>query len=157
MRKLVLFAALFSLFLIIAGFARQQNAQLERKQLRSMLEQLGYELKDIVTTPGEEKVSFVLVRDELDIPIGAEISGNNAYIWYTVNLGEAQPDSSNKHALLLKENAKVQPSHFYISSRGLLMMGLAIENRNVTNAMLRQRAESIAANVAKTREIWEKK
>ena len=59
--------------------------------------------------------------------------------------------------MLLRENAKVQPVQFYITSKNLLMAALPIDNRAVTNAILRQKSDQIAGHVAGTEAIWGKK
>jgi hypothetical protein len=138
----------------LLGFV--QNSQIDRKQLRDMLVQMGYEVNDIVKDAGKEKYSVKFVNNGLDIPVGYEISPSNSYIWLTVNLGEAPTESSAKTLALLKENAKIQPTFFYITASGRLMAALPIENRGVTNAVLRLRSESISENVGKTKETWQK-
>lgn len=147
-----LLVLLSSLFLL--GFV--QNSQIDRKQLRDTLTQLGYEVTDIVKDAGKEKYSVKFTNNGLDIPVGFEISPSNSYIWLTVNLGEAPTESSPKNLALLKENAKVQPTFFYITGSGRLMAALPVENRGVTNAVLKTRAEAIADNVGKTKETWQK-
>ena len=148
----VLFALISSL--TIVGFF--QNPQIDRKQLREMLVQMGYEVTDIVKDAGKEKYSTTFVRDGLNIPVGYEISPSNSYIWLTVNLGEAPPEASTKSYALLKQNAKVQPCFFYITESGRMMFAMAVENRGVTPVILRARSESISENVGKTKEVWQK-
>ena len=145
--------ALFLGILMSVGFL--QNPQIDRKQLREMLVQLGYEVTDIVKDAGKEKYSVKFSRDSLDIPVGYEISPSNSYIWLTVNLGSAPSESSTKNFALLKQNGKVQPCQFYITESGRLMMALPVENRGVTNQVLRARSETISEQVGKTKEIWQ--
>ena len=57
---------------------------------------------------------------------------------------------------MLKENSKVQPTNFYVSSNGKLMLGLAIDNRAVDNAMLRTKSEKICADVVSSAALWTK-
>ena len=137
----------------ILGF--YQNPQVDRKQLREMLVQLGYEVTDIVKDAGKEKYSVKYTKEGLDIPVGFEISPSNTYIWLTVNLGPAPEESSAKNFALLKQNAKIQPTFFYVTDSGRLMAALAIENRGVTNQILRLRAETVSDNVGKTKSIWQ--
>lgn len=138
------------------GFSSFQTEKIDRKQLRDMLVQLGYEVTDIVKDEGKEKYSVKFTKDGLDIPVGFEISPSNSYIWLTVNLGEAPTESAPKCFALLKQNSKIQPTFFYITDSGRLMCALAIENRGVTNAILRQRADSVSDNVGKTKDTWQK-
>ena len=154
-RRVVVFLSLVVASLALYGFARYQNAQVDRKQLREMLVQLGYEVQDILKDEGKQKYSSKFTRDGLDIPIGYEISPSNTYIWLTVNLGTAPTEGSAKTLALLKQNSKVQPTFFYITDSGRLMAALPVENRAVTNAVLRARSESLAENVGKTKEVWQ--
>jgi len=137
------------------GFVNYQNSQIDRKQLRDMLVQLGYEVKDIIKDPGKEKYSVVITKEGLDIPVGFEISPNNAFVWLTVNLSEAPAEGSPKCLALLKQNSKIQPTFFYVTDSGRLMAAFALMNRGITNADLRQRAENISDNVAKTKSTWQ--
>ena len=138
------------------GFSSLQAEKIDRKQLREMLVQLGYEVTDIVKEEGKEKYSVKFTKDGLDIPVGFEISPSNSYIWLTVNLGEAPAEASPKCLALLKQNSKVQPTFFYVTDSGRLMAALPVENRNVTNAILRLRADSVSDNVGKTKDVWQK-
>jgi len=139
----------------MAGFASSQDGQITRAQLREMLVQLGYEVTDIVKDAGKEKFSTKFSKYDLDIPVGFEISPSNSYIWLTVNLGDAPKEANSRCLNLLKQNGKVQPTFFYITDGGRLMAALAIENRNVTNAILRARAETVSDNVGKSKEFWQ--
>ena len=137
----------------MVGFVQSQT--IDRKQLRDILVQLGYEVNDVVKDAGKEKYSAKFTNDGLDIPVGFEISPSGAYIWLTVNLGEAPTTPTQKCLDLLKQNSKVQPTFFYITDSGRLMAALPIENRGVTNAILKTRSETIAANVGKTKRFWQ--
>ena len=155
-RPFLAFLALAASIVTIYGFS-QDEGKVDRKQLRDMLVQLGYEVKDIVTTPGKEKYSANFNRDGLDIPIGYEISPSGSYIWLTVNLGDAPDDASPKNAALLRQNGKIQPSQFYVTeATKRLMAATPVENKGITNALLRQRSESLAGTVGSTKEIWQK-
>src|SRR5687767_11354104 len=150
---IILLISAFSLF--SAPAMAQGSDQITRPQLREMLVQLGYEVKDIVKDAGKEKYSVTLVKSGLDIPVGLEISPNSKYIWLTVNLGDAPKDTASVNQTLLKQNSKIQPSFFYITDKGRLMMGLPLDNRGITNAFLRDRVETISENVGKTKDIWQ--
>lgn len=143
--------------LALFGFAGYQSSQqIDRKQLREMLVELGYEVTDIVKDAGKEKYSVTLKTTELNIPVGLEISPSNGYVWLTVNLGAAPTEGSTKTLDLLKQNSKVQPTFFYVTDSGRLMAATAVDNRGVTNAILRTRIETIVENVGKTKDVWQK-
>lgn len=153
-RKLLLLFALISVAIpAIVGFGLQQG-QIDRKQLRGMLVQLGYEVKDLDATAGKEKFSFIVERSGLNIPVAAEISANGNFIWLTVFCKDGAP-TGDKAVNLLKKNADIQPSQFYVTKSNKIMMGLAIENHDVTNGSLRSRAEKIVDDVVNTKEVWQ--
>jgi hypothetical protein len=155
-KSLVAVTLLFFCIVAFLGFSYEQSCQpIDRKQLREMLVQLGYNVNDLVKDPGLEKFSIVLTRDGLDIPIAAEMSSNSRYIWLTVNLGAAKPENSLRNLSLLKQNAKAQPCQFYITDSGKLMMGLPVENHGLSNAVLRERIESIASRVSESKVMWQ--
>lgn len=155
MRRLPLFVLLGFSALAITGFVTYQESQVTRPQLREMLVQLGYEVSDIVKDAGKEKYSVKFSKNDLNIPVGFEISPSGSYIWLTVNLGEAPKDGNAKCLTLLKQNSKIQPTFFYVTDSGRLMAALPVENRGVTNAVLRLRAEAVSDNVGKTKEFWQ--
>jgi hypothetical protein len=144
-------AVVVSLFGLV-GFKTLQGEPLQRAQLREMMVQLGYDVKDLNTEAGKEKYSVSLSSDNLNVPVGVEISPSMSYVWLTVNLGaEATAD---KALALLKKNAELQPTFFYQTKSGRLMCALPIDNRGITNALLRQRIERIASDVGKSQDAW---
>jgi hypothetical protein len=153
--RFLVIAAFAACMLVVLGFTRSQDGQVTRKQLREMLGELGYEVTDIVKDEGKEKYAVTFTKNDLNIPVGFEISPSNSYIWLTVNLGPAPTEGNAKCLNLLKQNAKVQPTFFYVTDSGRLMAALAIENRGVTNQILRARAEAVSDNVGKTKEFWQ--
>ncbi len=157
MLKRLLAPAIFILVLI-TGNPFQTNAQtcdpITRSQLKEMLIQLGFEVKVLEATPGKEKFEVKHVKDGFNVPVGYEISASTNYIWLTVNLGNKFDDYSSKNAQLIRQNGIIQPCQFYVTESGRLMMGLAIENRGVNNALLRNKIETITAKVAETNTYW---
>ncbi len=149
---IALAAALFA-----AGSA-QSDDKLDAKQLRTMIEGLGYEIKVLNAEAGKEKYEFVVKRGGLDIPIAAEVSASKNYVWLTVFLGEAPKDDapSTKFSQYLKKNFQTQPCHFYVTSRGSLMLGIPMDNRAITAPWLRKCVDKIAEDTDSTRDLWEK-
>ena len=132
----------------------EQCGPINQTKLREILVQLGYNPKDIVTTPGKEKYEVKLTKGGLDIPMGLEISPSTNYIWLTVNLGKAPADSL-KYFRFIKQNSKIQPALFYVTDSGTLMMGLPVDNRGMNNALIKRYTEFIAGKVADTKDIWQ--
>ncbi|HMS56085.1 MAG TPA: hypothetical protein PKA27_11860 [Fimbriimonadaceae bacterium] len=129
-----------------------QAPQIEHAELKNMIVGLGYEVKDISTEPGKEKVEFKMKTDGFDVPIGAEVSPSKNYIWFTVNLGTFKPDRS---AALIKQNQKIQPNFFYATDKDVLMMGIAVDNRGVNPATVKRVTDKLAADVDKTSKDWQ--
>lgn len=155
MRRLPFFALFAMSAFAITGFASYDDGVITRPQLREMLTQLGYEVTDVVKDAGKEKYSVKFAKYDLNIPVGFEISPSTSYVWLTVNLGDAPKEGNTQTLNLLKQNSKIQPTFFYITDSGRLMAALAVENRGITNALLRSRAETISENVGKTKEFWQ--
>lgn len=127
--------------------------------LKKAVEDLGYQPKELSGGQGKEKYEIVVSRGGLTIPIATELSGSRGYIWLTVLLGEAPKEDSaslSKCAALLRSNFQIQPAHFYITTKGSLMCAIPVENRAVTNAVMRRAIDKIANDVVDTKSIWEK-
>ncbi len=157
MRLRTIKIAAFLLLISLVSFktVQQDCTPVGRVQIKTMLVQLGYVVKDIVTDPGKEKYSVTLINNGLDIPIGIEQSPSGRYIWLTANLGQADSTQGHKYYALLKRNGVIQPSQFYITSSGRLMAGHAIENKGVTNFLVRERLESLANRVGESKALWQ--
>ena len=151
-------ACLIMITLISFRSVQQDTGALTRTQMREMLVQLGYMVKDIVTTPGKEKYSVGMSHSSLDIPVGVEMSPSGRYIWLTVNLGPADSTNTAKNYALLKRNGLIQPVQFYYTSTTkTLMAGLPLENKGITNAHMRERLEYLAAKIGESKSIWQAK
>ena len=154
---------LFLLLIVISicsFFAHPIKAQdctpINQARLREILVQLGYTVKDLSTTPGKEKYEVKITQGGLDVPISYEISASTNYVWLTVSLGPGPAETSVLNSSLIKQNAKIQPCLFYITEAGNLMMGLAVDNRGLTNALLRRYTDFITARVVETKAYWQK-
>jgi hypothetical protein len=147
---LVLF---FACFIQLAGYAQNCDI-LTRPQLKEKLQQMGFDVKTLSDKPGEEKYSVDHPGSVFNVPVGYEISPSTNFIWLTVFLGKADSLDGEKSLSILKENGNIQPSFFYITAKGNLMMGVGIENRGVTEAILRRHINKLVADVSKTSETW---
>lgn len=139
-------------------FAPAQGAgtPAEAVQLRDMIKAMGYETRDLTTTPGKEKFEFTISKDDLDIPIAVEVSPSKRYIWFTVFLGELKDikDFPSRTEKLLRRNFDIQPCQFYVTNSDRLMLGLAAENRGIDPPLLRKSFEKVAEDVASSKPTW---
>jgi hypothetical protein len=143
---------------LLPVFGHAQSCDpITRPQLKEKLVQMGFEVNTISDKAGEEKYSVSHPGTGFNIPIGYEISPSTNFIWLTTNLGKAENITDEKSMEMIKENGKIQPCFFYITSSGIVMMALAVENRGVTAAVLRRHIDKIVADVSKTSAIWQVK
>lgn len=138
------------------GLLQDEGKALEPTELKAMVTNLGYTTSDLVTDPAKLKFQFTVTRDGLDIPIAAEIAPSKRFIWLTAFLGESakMTNFDSKATKLLQANATVQPTQFYLTTKGNVMIGLPIENRDLTPAMLRGRIDKLAGDVGSTQSSW---
>ena len=131
-------------------FLPAQDTQLDAKQLKEMITNLGYVPKDLA----EGKFEFVVSREGLDIPLAAEVSASKNYVWLTAYFGQIPTDFGDRPLKMLRANFEVQPSQFYITKSDKLMMGIALDNRNIHPAILRRNVDKVAKDVASTQALW---
>lgn len=126
--------------------------KLNGASLKTMIEGLGYETKALNEEAGKEKYEFKINKAGFDIPIAAEVSPSTNYVWLTVFLGAVKP--THKFEELLKQNTKIQPSQFYITSKGSLMVGIALDNRQINPAVLRRNIDKVSEDVSGSSTLW---
>jgi hypothetical protein len=128
---------------------------INQPRLKEILIQMGYTVKDLVTTPGKEKYEINVSKTDLNVPVAYEISSSTNYIWLTTFLGKAPVDVSLNNYALLKQNSKIQPALFYITDAGNLMMGLPVDNRGINNALIKRYTDFISSKVSETKSYWQ--
>ena len=116
---------------------------------------MGFTVKNVNESGKPDKFEVKNSNAGLDIPTTYEISPSTNYIWLTVYLGKANyEDSAQINTDLLKQNASIQPCLFYITAKGNLMMGLPVENRAVTAAVLKRCNDFISKKVGDSKLYW---
>ena len=134
----------------------QNCGPMDRPTLKKMIGELGYEVRDLESTPGKEKYEVTISKQGFNVPMAYEISPSTNYIWITVFLGKAPAAGDTTNASLLHQNFIIQPCQFYVTDKGNLMMGLAIENRGVSNAILKRLSDMVSDKVVQTSTYWNK-
>lgn len=160
MKRFILFAAFLASIVLLGNLLStsiiaQTSDQLDATKMKEMLVGLGYEVKALSEKVGEEKYTVTIVAGDFDVPVGVELSPSKNYIWLTANLGS--DSDKTKHREILKANSQVQPSQFYITKSGLLMIGLPLENRAMTAAIMKRNIEKLGSDVSATASTWESK
>lgn len=139
--------------LLAAPYAPQSEA-IDHDAFKLMVDNMGYTTKEIGSDTAK-KFEFTITREGFNIPIAGEISPSKNYAWLTVSFGEATQDSA-KYKEMLKANARIQPVNFYITSKDILMMGIAIDNRGIDPTNLRRTVDKLAGDVVSTSDVWSK-
>lgn len=122
--------------------------------LKSMVENMGHTLKEISTTPGGEKFEVTISAGGFDVPVGFEVAKSTRYVWCTAYLGKSTLTGERAIALLSR-GGSVQPTSFWITDKGDLKIGMAIDNRDITPAHLKFVMEKLAADVGSTADVWQ--
>lgn len=161
MKRLVLLpitlAAVLSASFVTSGFAGAQGEEpvrLSADELKTMLTNLGHDLKQINKEADKEKWEFSVKTPGFNIPVGAEISPSKQFVWLTVSLGAITDKQDLKE--LVRLNGRIQPTQAYLTAKDVLMMGFAIENRSVTPALMKNRIEKLTGDVEKSASVWNK-
>lgn len=130
-------------------------AQVTFDELQGMVAGMGYTTKPLPPAEGgpATKFEFTVVTSEFNVPMGLEVSKSGRYIWCTASLGEFKK-GGDAALELLKQNASLQPTSFWLTSKGFLMIGIAIDNREVTPEHLRFVFDKLAADVGKSAAVW---
>lgn len=149
--RLLVICLIFSLPFVAAA---QNCDAITRPQLKEKLQQMGFEVKTLNDKAGEEKYTVDHQGTGFNVPVAYEISPSTNFIWLTVNLGPADTTNADKSLALLKQTASIQPSFFYITAKNNLMMAVAIENRGITEAILRRHINKLVADVSNTSTTW---
>lgn len=131
-----------------------QGKAYEHEDIKGMLANLGYEPKDL----GENIYEITVTKEGWDVFISVSLSRSKAKMWLVVNLGNFGEKSKNdpkKLYALLQKNTDIQPAQFYIRGDGL-RLGVPLDNRALTPALIRKEIDTLADHTAKTEALWAK-
>ena len=133
---------------------RQDPGPLDAPKLKDMIVGLGYAVRALNETAGKEKYEFTVKTPEFDVPVAAELSGSKNYVWLTVFLGAAPKADSPKCLSYLQRNFKIQPSQFYVTDKGNLMLGIVVDNRGIDSNVLRRVITKLSEDAVSTADLW---
>lgn len=141
----------------IAVLAAPAFAQvLDMAQLRTMLENMGDAVKvSDGTEAAPTRLEVQMKSGGYDIPVGFEISPSGRYIWATAFLGSAASIDGARALALLKKNAEIQPSSFYITSKNSLMIAYAVDNRALGPAHMKFVLDKLANDISGSASVWQ--
>lgn len=150
-------ASIMAVGFITSGFAGAQGEEpvrLSADELKTMLTNMGHELKQIGKEPGKEKWEFAVKTPGFNVPVGAELSPSKQFIWLTVSLGPLSEKQDLKE--LMRLGGRVQPTQVYLSSKDTLMMAFPVDNRSVTPSVMKLRIDKLTDDVEKSASVWNK-
>jgi hypothetical protein len=142
--------------LLLATPAAAFADPLDMPAIKVMLDGLGYPPKALGENGQTTKFEITLQSGNITVPIGLEVSPSTRYIWCTAFLGPGSKIDPPTALEMLKQQSAIQPSNFWITTSGNLMIGIAVDNREVTPAELRRVLEKLAADTASTTSLWDK-
>ncbi|ARU40092.1 hypothetical protein CCB80_02640 [Armatimonadetes bacterium Uphvl-Ar1] len=121
--------------------------------LKSALESKGHVVTVLVADEGKELYQVKVEKSGFNIPVTASLSPSKSYMWFTVNLGPSGEKS--KFADMLKKNATIMPSFFYVSgSANAVQMAYPIENRGVTADRVQKDLMRFTDDVVGSVDVW---
>lgn len=127
---------------------------LDHAGLKAMLVGMGYTPTETGTAPSQ-LLEISVTTPSFKVPVGLEVSGSGRFVWARATLGDV--GLTGEQALqALQSNANTQPVMFWLTSKNQLVMGMAIDNRDVTPEQLRFAIDKIALDVNNTAPIWNK-
>lgn len=149
-------AAAAGLALVVSAAALPSAAlaaPLTYSQLMNMATNMGYTPNTISQGTDTPKFEIQTKSGTFNVPLGLEVSPSGRFVWVSANLG--QKTLTGEQALsILRRGTSVQPTQFWYTDKGNLMIGMAIDNRDVTPAYLRFVLDKVGADVASTQDIW---
>lgn len=130
---------------------------LDYDKLTAMVAAMGHSPKPMTKTDGTPATKFeiTITTSGFNVPMGLEVSPSGRYIWCTASLGASKLTGDDAIAAL-KKIGSIQPTTFWLTSADILMIGIAVDNRDVTPEHLKFIFDKLAGDVGSTASIWQK-
>lgn len=127
--------------------------QLGIEDIRRMAEAEFGAAQDISGSSGSKVYQINLVSGGLNVPIALEVSASGKFVWLSaiVGSGNIAPDRA---ALALKRISKIGPTIIW-DDAVKLRFGLPVENRALTQTIVKDAMERLANDIANNRDIWQ--
>lgn len=130
-----------------------------KEKLAEMIENLGYE-KD-ATIKGDDGVyRFSLPIEGWSFHATISLSSDGSQLWLTAGL-QSIPDTANPRGdIMLRLLAENERDNIFFSANarsGMLRLNMAIANRDITPASLRQNLEAFKRRIGQTEDLWNPK
>jgi len=119
-----------------------------------MLEELGYTPKQLNKEGESPKSEIAATSGSWSVHLSFEVSPSKRFIWVSAFLGDAGHITGDKALDILKREASIQPTGFWITRTGGLMIGMYVENRDVTPDHLKFVIDKLVRDVEATSGLW---
>lgn len=132
-----------------------QEFKIKKDGLKATLVTLGYKPKAL----GNGVLEIQVDREDETVFVAVSMSASLTKIWLTGNYGVLTESEKADPAFLmslLEKNGEIQPVHFYVR-KGKLNIGVPVDNRIATNAVLKREITNFADCVVKTKAFWTRK
>ncbi len=123
-------------------------------KLMEMLEGLGYPPKQISKEGESPKSEITATSGSWNVHLSFEVSPSTRFIWVSAFLGDAGHITGERALDILKRQAGIQPTSFWISRSGGLMIGMYVDNRDVTPVHLKYVIDKLVGDVERTSSLW---
>jgi hypothetical protein len=149
--------ATLAIALVLAplGAVPAQAAPLTYSQLQNMATNMGFAPNQVSQGTDTPKFEIQTKAGTFNVPLGLEVSPSGRFVWVSANLG-VKTLTGDQAMAILRRGTAVQPTQFWYTDKGNLMIGMAIDNRDVTPAYLRFVIDKVGADVTSTADIWNK-
>jgi len=150
--KFLIGAALAAAAMLVAPLTAAADP-LTYPALKTMVTNTGFTTNELGSTESP-KFEATVKTESFNVPVGFEVTKSARYIWASASLG-ASKLTGDGALTALKRMTDIQPTSIWITSKGTLMMGIAIDNRDVKPDTLKFVMDKLAGDVAKTADIWQ--
>lgn len=149
---------IFRAFLLFAAFLAASLPAaadpVDFPRLMEQLEGLGYTPKLLSKEGDNPKSEITATSGSWTVHLSFEVSPSKRFIWVSAFLGDAGHITGDKALGILKREASIQPTGFWITGAGGLMIGMYVDNRDVTPDHLKFVIDKLVRDVEATSGLW---
>ena len=127
-------------------------ATLGIEDIRRLVEAEFGPIKDI-SGASTKIYEVTLNRGGYNVPLSIELSGSGKFVWVSANVRDSGWPA-DKAALALRRITQIQPTMIWDSGTKI-RFGTAIENRALTQSVLKEAIERVANDVANNADVWQ--
>jgi hypothetical protein len=159
MRRLVWALLLAPLLVVPAAQAQPAAGRVDQAGLKTLLDTLGYQPREVPNESGVEYEITLRPRDGRAVTTRVTLSRDGTLVWLVAWLKKVPPGrtiSGNAILGMLVENDAIGPTHFsYNEGRRWFFLNKPIANRDLTADRLRSEIDGLGATVSRTEALWD--